>query len=173
VHLCSLESLDELPADDLEIIEGDEEGVARHHSLGPKEILLNDKGRVTGVVFQRCTRVFDEQRRFAPLFDESQLETIRADTVVWGIGQRPELSFLDPEQDIRRTERGLIDCHPQTNRTSADDVFVAGDIAYGPRLLIDAVASGKRHLRDRGGGLVRPIQNVRPDGRRPGPHARR
>ena len=147
VHLCSLESLDELPADDTEIIEGDEEGVVRHHSLGPKEILLGEDGRVRGVVFQRCTRVFDDQGRFAPQFDESQLETIRADTVLWGIGQRPELSFLDAEDDIRRTERGLIDCDQQTLRTSAGDVFVAGDIAYGPRLLIDAVASGKEAAR--------------------------
>ncbi len=147
VHLCSLESLDELPADDLEIIEGDEEGVARHHSLGPKEILLNEEGHVRGVAFQRCTRVFDEDGRFAPQFDESQLETIPADTVVWGIGQRPELSFVDTEEDIRRTERGMIDCDPNTLCTSADDVFVAGDIAYGPRLLIDAVASGKEAAR--------------------------
>jgi formate dehydrogenase beta subunit len=147
VHLCSLESLDELPADDLEIMEGDEEGVVRHHSLGPKEILLNEEGRARGVLFQRCTRVFDEDGRFAPHFDESQLETVPADTVVWGIGQRPELSFVDTEEDIRRTERGMIDCNQDTLQTSADDVFVAGDIAYGPRLLIDAVASGKEAAR--------------------------
>ncbi|GIW81716.1 MAG: hypothetical protein KatS3mg105_3523 [Gemmatales bacterium] len=61
VHLCSLESLEELPADDEEIIEGEEEGIVRHHRLGPVEILLNDEGRVRGVVFQRCLRVFDEE----------------------------------------------------------------------------------------------------------------
>jgi len=148
VHLCSLESLDELPADDLEIIEGDEEGVIRHHSIGPKEILLADDGRVRGMVFQRCKRVFDEQGRFAPEFDKNQLETIEADTVVWGIGQSPDLSLVDPEHDIRRTDRGLIECDQDTLRTSAGDVFIAGDIAYGPRLLIDAVASGKQVARN-------------------------
>ena len=44
VTLCSLESLDEMPADDVEIIEGDEEGVTRLNSLGPVEILKGDEG---------------------------------------------------------------------------------------------------------------------------------
>jgi NADPH-dependent glutamate synthase beta subunit-like oxidoreductase len=161
VHLCSLESLEELPADDLEIIEGDEEGIVRHHSLGPTEILL-DNGHVKGVVFQRCTRVFDEQGRFAPQFDASDLTTIEADTVVWSIGQQPDLSFVEKADDIRRTERGLIECDQDTYRTSAADVFLAGDIAYGPRLLIDAVACGKKVARQiyeyiRGAKLVEQV----------------
>ncbi len=148
VHLCSLESLDELPADDAEILEGDEEGIVRHHSLGPKEILLSDHGRVQGVAFQRCMQVFDDEGRFAPEFDEQQIETIRADTVVWGIGQRPDLAFADQQEDITRTDRGLIQCDDDTFRTTAKDVFLAGDIAYGPRLLIDAVACGKKVARN-------------------------
>jgi len=165
VHLCSLESLDELPADDLEILEGDEEGVVRHHSLGPKEILLDDDRRVRGVVFQRCTRVFDEAGRFAPQFDESDLTTLEADTVIWSIGQRPDLSFLAEADDVEMTERGMPRCDPETLRTTASDVFLAGDIAYGPRLLIDAVASGKqvaRHVHEalRGERLVEETELV-------------
>jgi formate dehydrogenase (NADP+) beta subunit len=147
VHLCTLESLDELPADDAEIIEGDQEGVVRHHSLGPKEILLDDAGRVRAVMFQRCTRVFDESRRFAPVFDEKDLITLAADRVIWAIGQRPDVSFMEAATDIQMTDRGLPECNPQTLRTTAADVFVAGDIAHGPRLLIDAVASGKQVAR--------------------------
>ncbi len=147
VHLCSLESLDELPADDAEIIEGDQEGVIRHHSLGPKEILLDNEKRVRGVVFQRCIRVFDDLKRFAPQFDESDLVTLPADRVIWAIGQRPDLSFMETAGDIEMTERGLPRYDPATMRTTAADVFVSGDIAHGPRLLIDAVASGKQVAR--------------------------
>lgn len=42
VHLCSLESLEEMPADDIEIIEGEEEGIIRHNSMGPREILKDE-----------------------------------------------------------------------------------------------------------------------------------
>jgi NADPH-dependent glutamate synthase beta subunit-like oxidoreductase len=143
VHMISLESLEELPADDLEIIEGDEEGVQRHHRLGPQEILRDEHGRVRGAVFKRALRVFDQNGRFAPEFDESQTVTIEADTVLWAIGQQPDLSFIPPDGDIDFTERGLIDCDPEEGTSSAADVFVAGDLATGPKLLIHAVASGK------------------------------
>jgi NADPH-dependent glutamate synthase beta subunit-like oxidoreductase len=168
VFLCSLESLDELPADDLEIIESDEEGIVRHHGVGPQEILLDASGQVKGVVFQRCTRVFDEQGRFAPEFDESDVTTVPADTVLWGIGQRPDLSFAEAEGDIERDDRGLIRCDEDMLQTSAEDVFLSGDVAYGPRLLIDAVASGKKVARNvyqyiRGKKLVEQIELVHVD----------
>ncbi|GMV91704.1 MAG: hypothetical protein AMXMBFR82_14820 [Candidatus Hydrogenedentota bacterium] len=144
VYLCSLESLEELPADDIEIIEGDEEGIQRRHSLGPKEILLDESGLVTGVRFQRCVRVFDEQRRFSPIFDESDLLDVPCDNVLIAIGQSFDLSFVDAERDgLALRSNGAIDCDPETGSTSASDVFVAGDLAYGPKLLIHAVASGK------------------------------
>ncbi len=147
VHLCTLESLDELPADNAEILEGEQEGVIRHHSLGPKEILLDDQGHVRGIVFQRCLQVFDSSGRFAPKFDETDLVTLPADTVIWAIGQRPDLSFMESATDIRMSDRGLPVCEPGTLRTTAPDVFLAGDIAHGPRLLIDAVATGKQVAR--------------------------
>jgi NADPH-dependent glutamate synthase beta subunit-like oxidoreductase/ferredoxin len=147
VHMVSLESLEELPADDIEIIEGDQEGVRRLHRLGPEEILRDEDGAIQGVRFKRVNRVFDDQGRFAPEFDEKDTTTIAADTVIWGIGQQPDLSFIPPEGDLRLTERGLIESDPERLTTSAPDVFVAGDIAHGPRLLIDAVASGKRAAR--------------------------
>jgi NADPH-dependent glutamate synthase beta subunit-like oxidoreductase len=147
VHLCSLESLDEIPADDAEVLEGDEEGVIRHHSIGPKEILLDGEGWVHAVVFQRCLRVFDDAKRFSPQFDAMDLLTLPANRVIWAIGQRPDLSFLEGCQDIQMTDRGLPVYDPVAMRTTAQDLFLAGDIAHGPRLLIDAVASGKQVAR--------------------------
>ncbi len=147
VYMFSLESLEEMPADDVEIIEGDEEGVVRHHRWGPQEILRDSAGHVRGMVFKRVLRVFDDAGRFAPMFDESDTETIEADTIIWAIGQRADLAFVPQEGDIRRDNRGLIECDLNDLSTSAPDVFLAGDLAHGPRLLIDAVASGKMAAR--------------------------
>lgn len=147
VHLCCLESIEEMPADDLEILEGQEEGVELHASLGPVEILRTPQGAVRGVVFKRCLRVLDENHRFAPLFDESDLVTIDADTVIWAIGQQTDLSLLSDCKDLEPNERGILPCNADTLQTTAADVFLAGDIAYGPRLLIDAIASGKKCAR--------------------------
>ena len=144
VYLCSLESLEEMPADDLEIIEGDEEGIIRKNSLGPQEIVVDYKGQVCGVRFKRCLRVFDEAKRFNPLFDENDTTEIACDNVLISIGQSYDLSFLQPgEEGLSQAKSGALVCDPVTGSTDAENVFVAGDLAYGPKLLIHAVASGK------------------------------
>jgi formate dehydrogenase beta subunit len=148
VYMCSLESLEEMPADDVEIIEGDEEGIVRRNGLGPVEILTNGSGGVRGVVFRRCLRTYDDNQRFAPLFDDADRETIECDTVLLAIGQAVDLGFLNAARDgIEVTERGFIACDADAGTTSAPDVFVGGDLAYGPKLLIHAVASGKKVAR--------------------------
>jgi NADPH-dependent glutamate synthase beta subunit-like oxidoreductase/ferredoxin len=144
VCMCSLESLEEMPADDIEILEGDEEGIQRRNSLGPLEILQDENGGVTAVRFRKCLRVFDEHRRFNPLFDDNDLTEIPCDSVLIAIGQSFDLSFVDAQRDgLKLRPNGAIDCDAETGATNAPDVFVAGDLAYGPKLLIHAVASGK------------------------------
>jgi NADPH-dependent glutamate synthase beta subunit-like oxidoreductase len=148
VYLCCLESLEEMPADDVEIIEGYEEGVKLRPSLGPKEIHLDDQGHVRAVSFKRVLSVFDDEGRFSPKFDENDITTIDADTVLWAIGQQADLSFVDPQRDgIELTARGAIMIDPLTQQSSAPDVFVAGDVAHGVGLMIEAIASGKRVAR--------------------------
>lgn len=144
VSLCSLESLEEMPADDLEIIEGDEEGIVRCNSLGPKAILADENGHVHAVEFMKCVQVFDEEGQFSPRFDENDVTKIPCDVVLIAIGQSFDLSFIDAERDgLEMKPNGAIDCDPETGATSAPDIFVAGDLAHGPKLLIHAVASGK------------------------------
>lgn len=148
VHLCCLESREEMPADEVEIREGDEEGLLRHNSLGPTRILRDEQGNVTGVEFQKVLRVFDENRRFSPIFDPETRTTIEADTVILSIGQMADLSFLDPESSgIALKAPGIIQLDPETLETTAPGVFVAGDLAHGTKLMIHAIASGKQAAR--------------------------
>jgi NAD-dependent dihydropyrimidine dehydrogenase PreA subunit len=128
--------------------EGDEEGLRRHNSLGPVQVLRDDNGKVTGVEFKHVVRVFDENRRFNPVFDESRRTTIPADTVILSIGQAADLSFLDPEANgIVLAAPGVIKADPATLATTAPGVFVAGDLAHGTKLMIHAIASGKKAAR--------------------------
>jgi formate dehydrogenase (NADP+) beta subunit len=144
VSLVSLETLEQMPAETLEILEGDEEGIERLNGWGPIEILRDPSGAVTGVTFRRCLRVYDENRRFSPVFDDNDTRTVPCDTVLLSVGQATDLGFLkEGGEDIEEMRPGWPKADPQTLQTSAPGVFVAGDLAHGTRLLIDAVASGK------------------------------
>ncbi len=148
VYLFSLESAEEMPADTIEIMEGDEEGIERRNGWGPTEIIRDENGQVTGVTFRKCLQVYDENRKFSPLYDDQQTLTIPCDTVLLAVGQAPALSFLEKGgKDVERLSNGWLKLNPENLQTTAKDVFVAGDLAHGTRLLIDAVASGKKAAR--------------------------
>jgi formate dehydrogenase beta subunit len=159
VRLASLETLEEMPADTTEILEGDEEGIERLNGWGPVAIERDATGAVTGVAFRRCLRVYDDARRFAPVFDDAARMRLDCDTVLIAAGQSTDLSFLAAGgEDVRETRPGWPAVDPETLATTAPGVFVAGDLAHGTRLLIDAVASGKRAARSvyrhvTGGGI--------------------
>ncbi len=146
VHLVCLESFAEMPADTAEIDEGAEEGITRHNSWGPKEILVDQSGKACGVSFVRCLSVFDEDKRFAPRFDKNQVMSLEADNVFLSIGQDTDLTFIDSD-DIVLNERGQLKLDPSLSKTEAEGVFAAGDVAYGPKLMINAIASGKEAAR--------------------------
>jgi len=142
VHLVCLESRDEMPADELEIREGMEEGVQLHTSRGPLRILTSG-GNVTGLATRRVKSVFDATGRFNPTFDEEPGETIPADTVLLSIGQSADFGFLRDLPDLKMA-RGLIEIDPLTKRTNVPGIYASGDVAEGARLFINAVASGQR-----------------------------
>jgi NADPH-dependent glutamate synthase beta subunit-like oxidoreductase len=148
VRLVSLEGLEEMPAATIEILEGDEEGIERHNGWGPVSIDRDARGVVTSVTVRRCLNVYDTQRRFAPTFDDADRQTLECDTVLVAVGQSPITDFLEVGgRDVQMARAGWPTVDPATLATSAPGVFVAGDLAHGTRLAIDAVASGKKAAR--------------------------
>ena len=143
VHLVCLESREEMPASEEEIEEGLVEGIRIHPSLGPKQF-VGKSGKVTGLEVIRCTSVFDAQHRFSPTFAAGTESVIPCDTVILAIGQASNLSFLSPSDGIEATRQGTLKIDTETLMTTAPGVFAAGDIAFGPRLIISAVADGKQ-----------------------------
>ena len=143
VHLVCLESREEMPASEEEIEEGLVEGIKIHPSLGPKQF-VGQNGKVTGLEVIRCTSVFDAQRRFSPTFAPGTETIIPCDTIILAIGQASDLSFLKPADGLETTRQGTLKINPATLMTTAQGIFAAGDIAFGPRLIINAVADGKK-----------------------------
>ena len=146
VHMYCLENLDEIPAAREEIEEAEREGIHLHTRWGPKKIVGAD-GKVTGIQLIRASRVFDEDHRFNPQFIAGSEESVACDTVVLAIGQAADLSWLRPEDNLKLTPRGTLQTDPETLATSRPDVFAGGDVAFGPRIIITAVAEGQRAAR--------------------------
>ena len=143
VNMVCLESRAEMPAFGDEIDEALREGIKIHPSLGPRKFVGRD-GKVTGLETINCTSVFDAQHRFNPTFEAGTEKVIDCDTVILAIGQASDTSFLKSEDGIETTRQGGIKIDTDTLMTTAPGIFAAGDIAFGPRLIINAVADGKK-----------------------------
>jgi formate dehydrogenase (NADP+) beta subunit len=163
VHIVCLETLAEMPADRAEIAEAQREGIVIHAGKGPRRI-LGEGGRVTGLETIECSSVFDEQHRFRPTFVPGSEIAMSADTVILAIGQASDLSFLAPEDGVAVSPRGTIQIDPESLATTAPGVYAGGDVAFGPRIAINAVADGRKaaasiHAFLRGQGRVPdPVQ---------------
>ena len=143
VQLVCLESREEMPASEEEIHEGLMEGIKLRPSLGPKQF-VGTGGKLTGLEVVECISVFDENKRFNPKFEAGTEFIIPCDTVILAVGQASDLSFLKPEDGIETTRQGTLKIDSDTLMTTVRGIFAAGDIAFGPRLIINAVADGKR-----------------------------
>jgi len=141
VTMVCLEKRDEMPAWDYEIEEALEEGINIVNSLGPLRF-LGEGNNANEVEFQECTSVFDEDGRFNPQYDDCVLTSYEADTIIVAIGQMGELDYADKE-GIALTPPGGFEADPLTLQTPIDWVFAGGDAFYGPKSVVDAIASGK------------------------------
>jgi NADPH-dependent glutamate synthase beta subunit-like oxidoreductase len=140
VIVMSLESPEEMPASEFEIEEAVNEDISFIHRRGPNRI-ITDSGRVVGVETVGVTSVFDAEGRFAPHFDQSDLQRIDVDTVILAVGQAVDTAAVG---DVGpRINRGTIEVDERLG-TSLPMVWAGGDVAHGPRTLIEAIADGRR-----------------------------
>ncbi len=83
VEMFCWESSEDLPASTEEGVEANEDGVHLSCGWGPVEVRTGENGRVSEVVVKRCLRVFNDEGRFDPQYDENELRTVAADRVVF------------------------------------------------------------------------------------------
>lgn len=142
ISMFCLEQRENMPASKEEIAEALEEGIELNCGWGPKEVLEED-GKVAGVVFKKCIRVLDEQGRFSPEYDEEQTVTIPCKHVIFSVGQAIEWGNMLDNLDLKRWPNGGALADKLTYQTSEPDIFVGGDVYTGPRFAIDAIAAGR------------------------------
>lgn len=139
VHLACLESRDKMPADEEEITQAMEEGIIVHPGLTFERI--TGESQADGVEFMEVlTFTFDKGGRPVITKKENSKYQIQADTVIFAVGQRPELK---KENGVPLTPSGYIAVDVKSLKTGIDGIFAAGDVIYGTRSVIEAIASGR------------------------------
>ena len=142
ISMFCLETREKMPASNEEIEEALEEGIELNCGWGPKEVLEED-GHVSGVVFKKCTRVFDAQGRFSPEYDENDTVTIPCRHVIFSVGQAIDWGHMLDNLHVELRPNGGALANKLTYQTSEPDIFVGGDVYTGPKFAIDAIAAGR------------------------------
>ncbi|MHB8636417.1 MAG: FAD-dependent oxidoreductase [Fimbriimonadaceae bacterium] len=146
VHMVCLESYDEMPAHEDEVVETLHEGVVLHNSRGPRRVVAAE-GKCVGLETVQCVSVFDETGRFSPKFAEGTESVLPCDTILIAVGQQPDLGFLGSDITLDLTPGGFVKAIPTTMATNVPGLYVGGDLAFGARTAIEGIADGRRAAR--------------------------
>jgi formate dehydrogenase major subunit len=134
---------DEMPADMIEIVEAEEEGVIFKNLTNPIEIIKDANGHVKQVLLQVMELGEpDASGRRAPRPIEGKTETLDIDTMILAIGQA-----VDPKgfEGLDLTKKKGIVCDPDTFMTNVEGVFAGGDCGNDKiSIAIEAIADAKK-----------------------------
>ena len=144
----------EMPANEVEIVASEEEGIEFVFLAAPTRLLDKENSkRVCQIEYLKMQLGEPDasgRRRPEPI--EGSETVLDVDTVVTAIGQSPDSAFKEQDPHARMTELELtrwntIDNDPETLTTTIPYVFTAGDAATGPSLVVDAIGGGRRAAR--------------------------
>ena len=135
---------EDMPAQHEEIRAAEHEGVTIEPLVMPVEI-IGRRGAMTEVRCQRLKvigRSEDGRNKVAPV--PGSTFSISARTLLVAVGEAPDPSILPEGSSIQFGEWGGLLTDPETLMTAQPGVFAAGDVATGPKSVIEGVAQGQR-----------------------------
>ncbi|HQI80827.1 MAG TPA: NADH-ubiquinone oxidoreductase-F iron-sulfur binding region domain-containing protein, partial [Deltaproteobacteria bacterium] len=139
----------DMPAWENEIVAAEHEGVKIEYLVAPTK-LIGKNGKLMGVECQRMRLgEFDRSGRRKPVPIQGSEFTLAIDTIVPAISQNTDASFIPAGSDVALDKWGGIKKTGKgKNRTTAGNVFIAGDAASGPATVVEAIAMGHRTASD-------------------------
>jgi NADH-quinone oxidoreductase subunit F len=135
---------EDMPAQHEEVRAAEHEGVVIESLVSPVEV-LGRKGAMTEVRCQRhdvVGRGADGRSKVAAV--PGSTFAIHARTLLVAVGEAPDPSILPEGSSIQFGEWGGLLTDSETLMTAQPGVFAAGDVATGPKSVIEGVAQGQR-----------------------------
>ena len=153
VYMVYRRTRKEMPANEVEIVASEEEGIEFVFLAAPTRVVANDDGRCAALEYMKMELGEpDASGRRRPVPIEGSETLLDVEMVISAIGQSPESSFKDQDphpriKELELTRWNTIDNDPETLQASIPYIFTAGDAATGPALVVDAIGSGRRAAR--------------------------
>ena len=150
VTLLYRRSRQEMPANDIEVVEAEREGIRFHFLAAPTKLVGDEDRRVKQLEYIKMELGEpDASGRRRPVPMEGSETLLDADNVFSAIGQFADVSFVPTEGDdaLKLSRWKTIDGHPKTLQTNVQDIFVGGDHYTGPATAVEAIGAGRRAAR--------------------------
>lgn len=125
-----------------EITDAENEGVIMRCLVSPVRFVGTD-GQLTGIDVESVTLKDNPGGMPDVISIEGSQETLACDVVIQAVGQAVDLDRIIETDGLVKTRYSTIDADVQTLQTNIAGVFAGGDCFSGPRLLVEAVASGR------------------------------
>ncbi len=144
----------DMPAAEEEIKAAEEEGIKIEYLVAPLKI-EGAKGKVNSISCRRMTLGdFDSSGRKKPVAVAGSEFTLRVDTIIAAIGQVPDMSFIDPANNIAVNKWDCLTVgNVYKSRTPNARYFAGGDAVTGPDTVIAAIAAGHQAADDIDGSI--------------------
>lgn len=141
VVIACLESREAMTASEEEISEGLKEGIRLMNGRTFLSI-EGSENEGTGVKCQEVSSfTFDESGKLQLEVKPDSEHVIKADTIIFAAGQKPELS---KQWDVPVKKGNLIDTDDEIRVKGREDLFAAGDAVYGTHSVVQAIAAGRK-----------------------------
>lgn len=141
----------EMPANDVEIVAAEHEGVKFHFLAAPVKVVGDADGHVTHLEYLKMELGEpDASGRRRPVPIEGSETLMEVDMLVTAIGQGPDVSFTDEGKRINElsvTRWNTIDADPELMQSNIPYIFTAGDAFTGASLVVEAIGGGRRAAR--------------------------
>jgi formate dehydrogenase (NADP+) beta subunit len=151
VYIVYRRTRKEMPANEVEIVAAEHEGVKFQFLAAPTKVITDDQHRVKGLEYlQMELGEPDASGRRRPVPIEGSETVIELDMLISAISQQPDLAFLEKEsekENIAITRWSTFDNDEETLQCSLPYLFTAGDVATGPSLVVSAIGGGRRAAR--------------------------
>jgi len=141
----------EMPANEVEIVAAEHEGVKFHFLAAPVRVIGDDQKKATHLEYLKMELGEpDASGRRRPVPVKGSETLIEVDMLITAIGQGPDVGFVKTDKDLEElkiTRWNTIDADPETLQANIPAIFTGGDAATGASLVVEAIGGGRRAAR--------------------------